>query len=106
MRNTPGDAGYDDFDTADASSGDEGPQLGAVDVFKLMVKNPVIMTIACIEFCSGFLRQAIMQLYRTFAKQTDTILSLKDDFVYNNWKNDVQLSSISGGTDIISCFAL
>ncbi len=28
------------------------------------------------------------------------------DFVYNNWKKDVQLCSISGGTDIISCFAL
>ena len=28
------------------------------------------------------------------------------EFVYNNWKNNVQLSSISGGTDIISCFAL
>jgi len=28
------------------------------------------------------------------------------DFVYNNWKHDVQLCSISGGTDIISCFAL
>ncbi|MBG00644.1 MAG: acetoacetate--CoA ligase [Acidimicrobiaceae bacterium] len=28
------------------------------------------------------------------------------DFIYNNWKKDVQLSSISGGTDIISCFAL
>ena len=25
---------------------------------------------------------------------------------YNSWKKDVQLSSISGGTDIISCFAL
>ena len=28
------------------------------------------------------------------------------DFVYDHWKNNVQLSSISGGTDIISCFAL
>ena len=28
------------------------------------------------------------------------------DFVYKFWKKDVQLSSISGGTDIISCFAL
>jgi len=28
------------------------------------------------------------------------------DFVYNHWKNNVQLSSISGGTDIISCFVL
>ncbi len=28
------------------------------------------------------------------------------DYVYSRWKKDVQLSSISGGTDIISCFAL
>ena len=42
-----------------------------------------------------------------------TILStgspLSDDsfeYVYMKWKSDVQLSSISGGTDIISCFAL
>ena len=27
-------------------------------------------------------------------------------FVYEHWKSDVQLASISGGTDIISCFAL
>jgi acetoacetyl-CoA synthetase len=34
---------------------------------------------------------------------------LSDDsfkYVYNNWKKDVQLSSIAGGTDIISCFIL
>ena len=40
-------------------------------VFKMMLTNPIILTIAGIEFCSGFLRQAIMQWYRTFAKQTD-----------------------------------
>ncbi|MCD4735420.1 MAG: acetoacetate--CoA ligase, partial [Bacteroidales bacterium] len=28
------------------------------------------------------------------------------EYVYHNWKKDVQLSSISGGTDIISCFFL
>ncbi len=28
------------------------------------------------------------------------------DFAYSHWKEDVQLCSISGGTDIISCFAL
>lgn len=28
------------------------------------------------------------------------------DYVYEQWKSDVQLSSISGGTDIISCFVL
>lgn len=97
VKNTPGEAGHTDFDTADASSGDEGPQLGAVEVFKLMLKNPIIMTIACIEFCSGFLRQAIMQWYRTFAKQTDAVLSLKDDFVYNNWGMLLCVAGITGG---------
>jgi len=28
------------------------------------------------------------------------------EYIYKNWKKTVQLSSISGGTDIISCFAL
>jgi acetoacetyl-CoA synthetase len=28
------------------------------------------------------------------------------EYVYNKWKKNVQLSSISGGTDIISCFVL
>ena len=28
------------------------------------------------------------------------------DYIYNEWKKDIQLCSISGGTDIISCFAL
>ena len=48
VRNTPGDAGFEDFDTADASSGDEGPQKSAFDVFKMMLTNPVILTIAAV----------------------------------------------------------
>ncbi len=28
------------------------------------------------------------------------------EYVYRDWKTDVQLSSIAGGTDIISCFML
>jgi OPA family glycerol-3-phosphate transporter-like MFS transporter len=97
VKNSPGEAGLTDFDTADASSGDDGPQLGAVAVFKMMMNNPVIITIACIEFCSGFLRQAIMQWYRTFAKQTDGILGLKGDFVYDNWGLLLCCAGIMGG---------
>ncbi len=97
VKNTPGQAGQIDFDTADASSGDDGPQLGAIAVFKKMMKNPIIITIALIEFCSGFLRQAIMQWYRTFAKQTDAVLGLKDSFVYDNWGMLLCIAGISGG---------
>jgi len=97
VRNTPGEAGFDDFDTADASSGDDGPQLGAAEVFKRMLRNPIIVTIALVEFCSGFLRQAIMQWYRTFAKQTDGALELKDSFVYDNWGLMLCCAGILGG---------
>jgi len=97
VRNTPGEAGQKDFDTADASSGDDGPRLGAVKVFKLMLRNPIIMTIAVIEFCSGFLRQSIMQWFRAFAKQTDGILGLKDSFIYDNWGLLLCCAGILGG---------
>jgi MFS transporter, OPA family, glycerol-3-phosphate transporter len=97
VRNTPLDAGLMDFNTGDASSGDEGPQLGAIAVFKKMLSNPIIMTIAAVEFCSGFLRQAIMQWYRTFAKQTNEVLHLKDSFVYDNWGLLLCIAGITGG---------
>jgi len=97
VKDTPGGAGFDDFDTADASSGDDGPQLGAIDVFKLMLGNPVIITIASIEFCSGFLRQAIMQWFRSYAKQTNDVLGLKASFVYENWGMLLCCAGIVGG---------
>jgi OPA family glycerol-3-phosphate transporter-like MFS transporter len=97
VKDTPGGAGFDDFDTADASSGDEGPQLGTIDVFKLMLGNPIIVTIASIEFCSGFLRQAIMQWFRSYAKQTNDVLGLKASFVYDNWGMLLCCAGIVGG---------
>jgi len=97
VRNTPADAGLENFNTADASSGDDGPRLGAIKVFKMMMRNPVIVTIAIIEFCSGFLRQAIMNWYGIFAKQTDAILGLKDSFVNENWGLLLCCAGILGG---------
>jgi OPA family glycerol-3-phosphate transporter-like MFS transporter len=114
VRNTPGEAGFSDFDTADASSGDDGPQLGAIEVFKKMLTNPIIITIAMIEFCSGFLRQAIMQWFPSYAKQTDcgyltekfpgevaTIteqcLPFKESFVMENWGMLLCCAGIMGG---------
>ncbi|MEM1416852.1 MAG: MFS transporter [Myxococcota bacterium] len=97
VEDTPGDAGFDDFDTADASSGDDGPRLSVREVFLRMVRDPVIVTIALVEFCSGFLRQAIMQWFRTFAKQTDAALGLKESFVYANWGLLLCCAGILGG---------
>ena len=97
VKNTPGEAGHVDFSLGDASDGDDGPRLPVAQVFKKMLTNPVILTIALIEFCSGFLRQAIMQWYRTYAKQTDAILGLKGDFVFENWGMLLCCAGIMGG---------
>jgi OPA family glycerol-3-phosphate transporter-like MFS transporter len=97
VADTPGAAGLEDFHTGDATAGDDSPRLPVVEVFKLMLRNPIIMTIALVEFCSGFLRQSIMQWYRTFAKQTDALLGLKDSFVYDNWGLLLCCAGILGG---------
>jgi MFS transporter, OPA family, glycerol-3-phosphate transporter len=93
VRDTPSDAGHADFDTADASSGDDGPRLGVFVVAKKMLSNPIILTIAAIEFCSGFLRQAIMQYGYIFAKQTGRI----NEFVFANWGMMLCIAGITGG---------
>ncbi|MCB9729119.1 MAG: MFS transporter [Deltaproteobacteria bacterium] len=94
VRDTPGDAGQRDFDTADASSGDTGPRLGVFEVARRMFTNPVIVTIAAIEFCSGFLRNAIMQWYIIFAKETH----IMESFVPHHWGMLLCCAGILGGT--------
>ncbi len=97
VRNRPELAGLKDFNTGDATSGDQGPRLSAKKVFGMMARNPIILTIAGIEFCSGFLRQSIMQWFRTFAKQTDGVLGLKASFVYDHWGLLLCIAGITGG---------
>ena len=94
VQDTPGDAGHEDFDTADASSGDDGERLPVKQVFIMMFSNPVIVVIACIEFCSGFLRNAIMHWYIVFAKDT----GIMGDFVPQNWGLLLCCAGILGGT--------
>jgi len=93
VRALPSDAGHIDFDTGDASSGDDGPPDPVLQVLGKMLSNPIILTIAAIEFCSGFLRNAIMHWYRDLAKG----LSLTDQFVYDNWGMLLCVAGIFGG---------
>jgi acetoacetyl-CoA synthetase len=43
---------------------------------------------------------------RTILSTGSPLLEENFNFIYGEWKKDVQLASISGGTDIISCFVL
>jgi OPA family glycerol-3-phosphate transporter-like MFS transporter len=97
VRNTPGEAGVSDFDLDDASADDDGERKSVKQIFSMMLRNPVILTIAGVEFCSGFLRQAIMQWYPTFAKQTNESLGQFDGFVRENWGMLLCCAGILGG---------
>ncbi|MCL2325179.1 MAG: MFS transporter [Proteobacteria bacterium] len=82
IRDNPSKAGLEDFNTGDATSDDTGPQLKAIQVFKKLLSNPIILTVAAIEFCSGYMRNAIMQWGPTVQKM---LAVHKDDFVFSNW---------------------
>ncbi len=114
VRDTPGEAGHQDFDLGDASSGDDGPRLPVIEVFLRMIKNPAIVTIAIIEFCSGYLRNAILQYYKPFAEEThraaspmmkqaaaklgaDAVAALPTEFVHDNWGMLNCMAGITGG---------
>ena len=91
VRDSPSDAGFQDFDTGDATSGQVG-RLGLGAVLQRMFSQRVIWIIVAIEFCSGFLRQAVMKQYRLYAKAVgDT------GFVYENWGMLLCIAGILGG---------
>jgi OPA family glycerol-3-phosphate transporter-like MFS transporter len=92
VRDSPAAAGFADFDTADASSGQVG-RLTLGEVLRRMFSQRVIWIIVAIEFCSGFLRQAVMKQYRLYAKA----LGEDHSFVYENWGMLLCVAGILGG---------
>lgn len=93
VRDNPSEAGHQDFDTADATNEAHGQALPVLKVAKLMFTNPIIITIGAIEFCSGFLRNAIMHWYIIMAKQT----GIMGTFVPKNWGLLLCVAGILGG---------
>ena len=93
VRDTPGDAGLVDFDVADASSGETGPPDPAVAILKKMLTNRILLVIAVISFCSGFLRQGILKWYRVFANG----VHLENSYFYAHWGMMSCIAGITGG---------
>lgn len=90
---TPGETGHKDFDPGDATGTETGQKLSVLQVATRMFTNPAIITIALIEFCSGFLRNAVMQWYIIFAKQTGQMTQ----FIAANWGMTNCIAGILGG---------
>lgn len=70
LRDRPGLAGHKDFDTGDASSGDTSDTpVPALVLIKRILSNPIILTVAFIEFCTGVLRNGVMHWFPIYAKE-------------------------------------
>jgi OPA family glycerol-3-phosphate transporter-like MFS transporter len=93
VRDSPAQAGFEDFDLGDGASADGGPALGVRAVMWKIISNPIILTIACIELCSGFLRQAILQWGFDFGRG----VGLGKDFIFANWGVTNCIAGILGG---------
>ncbi len=95
VRDKPSGAGFEDFHLGDATADMKEDRLPFRDVLKRMLTNPVILTIAAIEFCSGVLRNGIMHWFFIYAKETTppgvTI------FVQEHWGAVLCLAGILGG---------
>jgi len=84
LRDTPGKAGFEDFDTGDASSGEMDQEISSLQLIKKILTNPIILTLAFIEFCSGVLRNGVMHWFPFYAKE---VLVLPSDhyLVNGDW---------------------
>lgn len=70
LKDRPGLAGQKDFDTGDASSGDtDDKPTPALELYKRLFTNPIILTVAFIELCTGVLRNGVMHWFPIYAEQ-------------------------------------
>src|SRR5690606_31751621 len=61
VRDRPREAGHADCDTGDASSGETSDTpIPTGELLKRILGNPIILTVAAIEFCTGVLRNGVM----------------------------------------------
>ncbi|MDH7514687.1 MAG: MFS transporter [Bacteroidota bacterium] len=68
VRDTPADAGLPPLDTADATSGYTGP-VNFRFVFRRVFTNPITITIAVAEFCTGFVRHGFEQWFPRYMQE-------------------------------------
>lgn len=90
LRDRPSEAGHADFDTGDADSGSDGAALPVFTLMKRIFTHPVILTIAFIEFCTGVVRQGIMQWVPIYVKEV-WVLPSSHWMVTGSWSWPVAL---------------
>ncbi len=94
VRDRPSGAGFQDFDTGDASSGEDDTPDPLGVILRKVVTNPIVLTIGAIEFCTGVLRNGIMHWYPIFANQQGFF---HEFVITRNWGLMLFLAGATGG---------
>jgi OPA family glycerol-3-phosphate transporter-like MFS transporter len=94
LKDTPGEAGYEDFDTHDASSEEMDREYTKMEILKKIFSNPIMYTIGMIEFTSGVIRNGILQWYFIFAKEVPQVGA---EFFHDHWGILLCITGIIGG---------
>jgi OPA family glycerol-3-phosphate transporter-like MFS transporter len=94
LKDSPAHANFGDFDPHDASSDDGEVDLAIGALLKRIFTNPILLTIALVEFTSGVLRNGIMQWYFVFAKE---VPQEGAKFFLDNWGLLLCMTGIFGG---------
>jgi OPA family glycerol-3-phosphate transporter-like MFS transporter len=93
VRDSPEEAGYPPFDTADASSGDT-EKVNLAYLVKKVFTNPVTVTIAIAEFCTGFVRHGFEQWFPRYMQEAQHLAL--DSAVFQKGAFTVVLAGIAG----------
>ena len=104
LKDKPSQAGFEDFDTGDASSGEEDIEIPIIQIMKRIITNPIILTIAFIEFCTGVLRNGVMHWFKIYTME---VWALPRDHIlvngsWGNWHIVVPIFVIAAILFIVS----
>ncbi|MGZ3741123.1 MAG: MFS transporter [Bdellovibrionota bacterium] len=91
----PSHTGHTDFDVGDAASGEDDKPVQFSYIFKKVFSNPIILTIAAAEFCTGFVRQGLLLYFTEFLKEVHHVDV--GSAIYAWTGTGVTLGGIAGG---------
>lgn len=93
VKNTPEAAGLGHLDTHDATSGDT-EKIDLKYVFKKVISNPIAITIAVAEFCTGFVRHGFEQWFPRYMQEYQKLAL--DSPIFQKGALGVVLAGIAG----------
>jgi OPA family glycerol-3-phosphate transporter-like MFS transporter len=94
IKDYPSQAGFEDFDTHDASSGEMDREFTIWELIQRVLTSRLMLIFAVVEFCAGVIRNGVMQWYFIFAKELPQGSSA---FFLSNWGILICMVGIAGG---------